>query len=48
VAAYGEFRAARQQLRGASQQLLSLVDELEQARTIALETLEHDRSHSTD
>lgn len=45
VAAYGEFRAARQQLRAASQQLLSLVDELEQARTIALETLKHSRSH---
>lgn len=43
VAAYGKFRAARQELRAASRQLLALVDELEQARTVALETLERPR-----
>lgn len=48
VAAYGTFRAARQELRAASRQLLALVDELEQARTVSLETLKHSESKSTE
>jgi len=44
VAAYGQFRLARQELRAASRQLLALVDQLEQARTVGLETLKQSES----
>lgn len=46
VDAYGRFRAARRELRAASQQLLALVDELERARCVGLQAFQHPQSQS--
>lgn len=41
VDAYGRFRAARRDLRAATQQMLALVDQLERARCVALDAFEY-------